>query len=311
MKDKFNFKDWMERMLFDNKTIDSQHRSSWAQTTSSTNLELESYLNQNPWEMSYQEIENYLQELLYLNLEERRDNRFSHISPIDSYRNNSNNKSASENIEILRDELNEAYRTIQMKRKEDEANCKRHDKAEWAIYLCNRRMTIEEKASIGDLPSFVMNGREDDNEVMMLGETHSTQGKGLSRLAKHALMVMRGRVMPRRTQGRAKAHDTKMMEPPSMDEMTMEEEALIGDLPSFVMNGSEDDDEVMVFGEAHSTQGKGLSRLAKHALMVRRGRVMPRRSQWSLREFLERKTQQNAFNIQAAQKCGQPCIHIP
>lgn len=36
--------------------------------------------------------------------------------------------------------MNEAYRTIQLKRKEDEANWERHEKAEWAIYLCNRRV---------------------------------------------------------------------------------------------------------------------------------------------------------------------------
>ncbi|TKY58719.1 putative U-box domain-containing protein 50 [Spatholobus suberectus] len=142
MRDKINFKDWLERMFFD-KTIDSQPRSSCGSSTSSTNLE--SYLNQNQWEFSFQEIENYLQELLPLNLEEGssgQDNQVSHISPIEPYveeRNTSDNTSAAENIEILKDKLNEAYRTIQMKRKEDEANWERHEKAEWAIYICNRR----------------------------------------------------------------------------------------------------------------------------------------------------------------------------
>nr|KYP66236.1 Putative U-box domain-containing protein 50 [Cajanus cajan] len=112
MRDKLNFKDWLERMLFDNKTIDSQHRSSCVQTTSSSNLELESYLNQNQWEINL--LLTYCPNWIP-------------------------SQSAAENIEILKDKLNEAYRTIQMKRKEDEANWERHEKAEWAIYLCNRR----------------------------------------------------------------------------------------------------------------------------------------------------------------------------
>ncbi|RDX88580.1 putative U-box domain-containing protein 50, partial [Mucuna pruriens] len=143
MRDKTNFKYRLERMFFD-KPIHSQHRSSCqSPTTSSTNLD--SYLNQNQCEFSFQEIENYLQELLSLNLEEGssgQDNHVYHISPIEPYveeRVNSDNTSAAENIEILKDKLNEAYRTIQMKRKEDKANCERHEKAQWATYLYNRR----------------------------------------------------------------------------------------------------------------------------------------------------------------------------
>ncbi|KAH1154592.1 hypothetical protein GLYMA_18G147800v4 [Glycine max] len=142
MRDKINCIDWLERMFFD-KTIDTQHRSSCAPSSSSTNFE--PYLNQNEWKFSFQEIENYAQELMSLNLEEGssgQDNHVSHFNPVEPYvkeRNSSNNMSAAENIDILKDKVNEAYRTIQLKRKEDEANWERHEKAEWAIYLCNRR----------------------------------------------------------------------------------------------------------------------------------------------------------------------------
>ncbi|XP_027348106.1 putative U-box domain-containing protein 50 [Abrus precatorius] len=147
MREKINFKDWLERMFID-KTVDSQHTGSSESFTFSTNLE--PHLNQNQWEFSFQEVENYLQELMSLNSEEGsyvQDNEVSPmISPIEPYAkecNNSNNKSAAENIEILREKLNEAYKTIQMKRKEDVTNMERHEKAEWAIYLCNRREELE------------------------------------------------------------------------------------------------------------------------------------------------------------------------
>lgn len=51
-------------------------------------------------------------------------------------------QSAAEKLEILKDKLNEAYKTIQMKRKEEKVNLERHAKAEWAIYVCNQRVII-------------------------------------------------------------------------------------------------------------------------------------------------------------------------
>lgn len=94
MRDKINCIDWLERMFFD-KTIDTQHRSSCAPSSSSTNFE--PYLNQNEWKFSFQEIENYAQELMSLNLEEGssgQDNHVSHFNPVEPYvkeRNSSNN----------------------------------------------------------------------------------------------------------------------------------------------------------------------------------------------------------------------------
>lgn len=51
-------------------------------------------------------------------------------------------QSAAEKFEILTDKLNEAYNTIQVKRKEEKDNLEKHAKAEWAIYICNRRVII-------------------------------------------------------------------------------------------------------------------------------------------------------------------------
>ncbi|KAK7361336.1 hypothetical protein VNO77_03387 [Canavalia gladiata] len=141
-REKINFRDWPERTLID-KTIDFQQTSSCGSFTSSPNFEF--HINQNQWEFSFQGIENYLQELMSLNSGEGSsglDNEFSHIGPTEPYAkecDNSNNTSGAEKIEILKDKLNEAYKTIQMKRKDDVANLERHEKAEWAIYLCNRR----------------------------------------------------------------------------------------------------------------------------------------------------------------------------
>lgn len=85
MRDKMNSKDWLERFMFCYKTIDSQHTNS-SGPSSSTNLE--PYLNQNEWEFSFQEIENYFQELLSFNLEEGssgQDNHGSQLSPIEPF----------------------------------------------------------------------------------------------------------------------------------------------------------------------------------------------------------------------------------
>nr|XP_027192823.1 putative U-box domain-containing protein 50 isoform X1 [Cicer arietinum] len=138
MRDKMSFKDWLERMISD-KTIDSNHKNSSRSPISSTYLE--AHLEQN----YIQEIENYLHELVSLNFEEGsfgQDNHDSFVTPIEPYFQKlqiSDNKSAAEKFEILTDKLNEAYNTIQVKRKEEKDNLEKHAKAEWAIYICNRR----------------------------------------------------------------------------------------------------------------------------------------------------------------------------
>ncbi|XP_061349980.1 putative U-box domain-containing protein 50 isoform X2 [Gastrolobium bilobum] len=139
-RDKITFKDWLDKM-FNDKTNDSlEDRSA---SSSSTNLE--SSVTPNQWEFYLQEIENYYQELLSLNLEEGssgQDNEAFQINPIEpdfTERNNSN-MSDAEKIEDLKTRLNEAHETIQLKRKEAKDSMERHTKAEWAICLCNSRV---------------------------------------------------------------------------------------------------------------------------------------------------------------------------
>ncbi|GAU23317.1 hypothetical protein TSUD_237710 [Trifolium subterraneum] len=101
-------------------------------------------LVQNQWEFYLQDIENYYQELSSSNLEEGsyvQDNDISQISPIEPHviELNNSNKNNAEKIEILKNKLNEAHKTIELKRKETKENIERRTKAEWAISLCNTR----------------------------------------------------------------------------------------------------------------------------------------------------------------------------
>ncbi|WJX61849.1 hypothetical protein P8452_46901 [Trifolium repens] len=136
IRDKVTFKDWLDKM-FSDKTNDYSHNRLSA-SPSTINLV------QNQWEFYLQDIENYYQELLSSNLEEGsyvQDNDDSHISPIEPHVTelNSSNKNTTEKIEILKNRLNEAHKTIELKRKETKENIERRTKAEWAISLCNSR----------------------------------------------------------------------------------------------------------------------------------------------------------------------------
>ncbi|KAE9613338.1 hypothetical protein Lal_00027757 [Lupinus albus] len=145
MKDKITFKDWLDKM-FNDKTNGSPDRIA---STSTTNLE--SHVTQSQWELYLQEIESYYQELLSSDLYEEgcnHDNDNLEIRPIepDVIESNTSNKStAAEKIEILKSKLDEALKTIQLKRKEAKENIERQEKAQWSICLCNTR--IEELES--------------------------------------------------------------------------------------------------------------------------------------------------------------------
>ncbi|KAL5063342.1 hypothetical protein RYX36_025079, partial [Vicia faba] len=137
---KTNFKDCIVRICCDKSTIDSNQGCSSRSSTSS-----ESQIDQNEWEFYIREIDNYFQELVSLNMEEGiygqddDDSYFSPIEPFVQQLKNSHNKSGAEKLKILIDKLNEAYDTIQMKRKEEKENLERHAKAEWAFYISNLR----------------------------------------------------------------------------------------------------------------------------------------------------------------------------
>ncbi|KAJ7943737.1 Kinase family protein [Quillaja saponaria] len=143
LRDKLSFRDWLGKMFLEN-LINSPGRSSRRLSPSSTNLG--SPGSQNQWEFNLQEIENYFQELLSSNLIEEegieQDNDVLQISPTepDLSEQNNSNMSVAEKIEILKGKLNEARKTIQLKRKEAKANLERHAKAEWVVCLCNRRV---------------------------------------------------------------------------------------------------------------------------------------------------------------------------
>ncbi|KAF7829278.1 putative U-box domain-containing protein 50 [Senna tora] len=144
MKDKVTFKDWLERMFTEKSTDSPISRISHGSSTSSAIMD--SPVSQNQWEFYLQEIESYFQDLLSSNLDEQsfgeQDSDISQTSPQDTdiTQQNNSNTSGAEKIQILKTKLNEAHKTIQLKRKEAKDNLERHAKAEWAICLCNTRV---------------------------------------------------------------------------------------------------------------------------------------------------------------------------
>ncbi|XVF61504.1 hypothetical protein PTKIN_Ptkin08bG0135200 [Pterospermum kingtungense] len=100
----------------------------------------------NQWEDNLQELENYFQNLSSLNLDEENPQEEeisdrSQTSPMEPHApdDTNSNMNAAEKMEALKSKINEAYETIQLKRKEAMANAERQAKAEWAITLSNTR----------------------------------------------------------------------------------------------------------------------------------------------------------------------------
>ncbi|XVF15302.1 hypothetical protein REPUB_Repub09cG0139400 [Reevesia pubescens] len=99
----------------------------------------------NRWEDNMQELENYFQHLLSLNLDEENpeeeinDQFQTSTMESDAPENTNSNMNAAEKMEALQSKIDEAHETIQLKRKEAKANAERHAKAEWAIILCNTK----------------------------------------------------------------------------------------------------------------------------------------------------------------------------
>ncbi|KAK8501387.1 hypothetical protein V6N12_021082 [Hibiscus sabdariffa] len=87
----------------------------------------------NRWENNVQELENYFQHLLSLNLDEE--------SPMESDTpgNTNSNMNDAEEMEAVQCKIDEAHETIHLKRKEAIVDAERQAKAEWAIILCNTR----------------------------------------------------------------------------------------------------------------------------------------------------------------------------
>ncbi|KAK2656594.1 hypothetical protein Ddye_009646 [Dipteronia dyeriana] len=142
MRDKANFRTWLARVFTDN----SLGRNSGPLSPSSKDLHSPDSLK-DQWQS--QEIENYFQHLLSLNLDqenfELEDDHdlqtTTSPNPIepDLPENSDSNMSVAEKTEYLRSKLSEAREMIQLRRKEDKAHAEGYTKAEWAICLSNTR----------------------------------------------------------------------------------------------------------------------------------------------------------------------------
>ncbi|KAK1589326.1 hypothetical protein Q3G72_032771 [Acer saccharum] len=141
MRDKANFRTWLASLFTDNNN-NSLGRNSGR---SSKDLHSPDSLNQYQWQS--EEIENYFQHLLSLNLDqeyfELEDDHHlqTTTSPIepDLPENLDSNMSVAEKTEYLRSKMSEAREMIQLRRKEAKAHAEGYTKAEWAICLSNTR----------------------------------------------------------------------------------------------------------------------------------------------------------------------------
>ncbi|TXG60079.1 hypothetical protein EZV62_014652 [Acer yangbiense] len=141
MRDKANFRTWLASLFTDNNN-NSLGRNSGR---SSKDLHSPDSLNQYQWQS--EEIENYFQHLLSLNLDQENfeledDHHLQTTnSPVepDLPENSDSNMSVAEKTEYLRSKMNEAREMIQLRRKEAKAHAEGYTKAEWAICLSNTR----------------------------------------------------------------------------------------------------------------------------------------------------------------------------
>lgn len=130
---KASFKGWFGKMFAESPTSHHTHGSS----TSSTIADSLNSLNQ--WENSVDEIENYFQQLLSLNLDEQDCEDENNPTEQEMPENSDSDMSGAEKFGALKIKLEEAHETIQLKRKEAKDHVERHGRAEWAICLSTRR----------------------------------------------------------------------------------------------------------------------------------------------------------------------------
>lgn len=130
---KASFKGWFGKMFAESPTSHHTHGSS----TSSTIADSLNSLNQ--WENYADEIENYFQQLLSLNLDEQDCEDENNPTEQEMPENSDSDMSGAEKFGALKIKLEEAHETIQLKRKEAKDHVERHGRAEWAICLSTRR----------------------------------------------------------------------------------------------------------------------------------------------------------------------------
>uniref|UniRef100_A0A803PDY2 RING-type E3 ubiquitin transferase n=1 Tax=Cannabis sativa TaxID=3483 RepID=A0A803PDY2_CANSA len=142
-------------------------------------IPLDSPRSQSQWECYTQEIDNYFQHLLSLNLDEEVVINNCHEpvnndnSPIEAEMRKlqTSNMSIAEKSQCLRTKTREILEMIQSKRDETKANSRRHAKAERVIYLCNERMTELKNlmTKVGTNPAILK--EELDNTKELLNES--------------------------------------------------------------------------------------------------------------------------------------------
>ncbi|KAA0036349.1 putative U-box domain-containing protein 50 isoform X1 [Cucumis melo var. makuwa] len=149
---KHSLKGWLGKMFVEDPTYFSDRNLS---LSSSSPHSSNSMSSQNYWDHNVQELENYYEELLSLNVQEEEDceqdqdgvlensssTRFNILDYPDS------NMNPEERIEHLRTKIEEARKSIQLMRDEAKGSSERQAKAEWAINLCSQR-TDELEAKI-------------------------------------------------------------------------------------------------------------------------------------------------------------------
>ncbi|GMI67967.1 hypothetical protein like AT5G65500 [Hibiscus trionum] len=86
------------------------------------------------WKNNVQELQNYFQHLLSLNLDEESDDLLQ-----DTPENTNSNMNDAEEMEAVQCKIDEAHESIDLKKKDAKADAERQDKAKWAIILCNTR----------------------------------------------------------------------------------------------------------------------------------------------------------------------------
>ncbi|XP_062100446.1 putative U-box domain-containing protein 50 [Humulus lupulus] len=149
LREKGSFKDWLGKIFI--PTQPNPLEKSPRRLLSSLSINLDSPSSQTQWENCVEEIEEYFQHLLSLNLDQEEEEK----EDVDQVNENFDlqslvmelgtagraaiDLSGTEKIESLKAKLREAQKIVKSKRIEAMANAERRSKAERAIFLCNRR----------------------------------------------------------------------------------------------------------------------------------------------------------------------------
>ncbi|ESQ31308.1 hypothetical protein EUTSA_v10003671mg [Eutrema salsugineum] len=126
-----NIRSWIGKMFHDpGRNLDRSSINNDDQTASGS-----------PWDNNLQEMENYFQQLLSLNLEEDENAVEDNDDDDDGVALDVlQHMNVAEKLEYVRRKVNEAKLMTEEKMREVKVNAERSDKADWAISLCNCRI---------------------------------------------------------------------------------------------------------------------------------------------------------------------------